>query len=118
MPFAKGQSGNPKGRPKKGACYADMLEKAVKKLKLVQKDKDGTITGEYKGKMVLAMAVVELATNKSYPPQVRLQALKEIFDRTDGKVPRYLDMTAQVNSEQSSEQTLHVFVNDLEPDTE
>lgn len=116
MPWKKGQSGNPAGRQKKGMCYADMLEKAVKKLKSTTKDKDGNITGRYKGKMVLAMAVVELATNRDYPPQVRLQAVKEIFDRTDGKAPQYLDMMAQV--EQSGGQELHVFVNDLEPDKE
>ena len=116
MPFKKGQSGNPKGRPKKGDSYPDYIEKAVKKLKSIQKDKDGNVTAKYKGKMVLAMAVADLATNKSYPPQVRLAACKEIFDRTDGKAPQYLDMMAQV--EQNSEQTLHVFVNDLEPDKE
>ncbi len=29
-----------KGRPKKGKCYADMLEKAVKELRSVQINKD------------------------------------------------------------------------------
>ena len=96
MPFKKGQSGNPKGRPKKGDSYPEYIEKAVKKLKSVQKDKDGNVTAKYKGKMVLAMAVTDLATNKAYPPQIRLQAIKEIFDRTDGKAPQYLDMMAQV----------------------
>ena len=116
MPWKKGQSGSPKGRAKKGQCYADMLEKAVKKLKSQTKDKDGNVIAQYKGKMVIAMAVVDLATNKTYPPQVRLTAIKEIFDRTDGKAPQYLDMMAQV--EQSGEQELHIYVNDLEPDNE
>ena len=114
MPWEKGKSGNPNGRPRKGSCYADMLEKAVKNLRSVQKDKDGNITAQYKGKMVLAMATVDLATNKAYPPQIRLQALREIVDRTEGKAPQYLDMMAQV--EQSGEQELHIYVNDLEPD--
>lgn len=98
MPWKKGQSGNPAGRAKKGLCYADMLEKAVKKLKSQTKDKDGNVIAQYKGKMVVAMAVVDLATNKSYPPQVRLQALKELFDRTDGKPVQQIDMGADVRS--------------------
>lgn len=97
MKFQKGQSGNPKGRPKKGLAYADFLEKAVKELKSVKRDEDGNVSAKYKGKMVLAMAVVELATNKNYPPQVRLAAIKEIFERTDGKAPQYLDMMARVD---------------------
>ena len=96
MPFVKGVSGNKNGRPKKGQCYADMLESAVKKLRSVQKNKEDKVVGEYKGKMVIAMAVVELATNKSYPPQVRLQAIKEIFDRTDGKPAQSIEMRADV----------------------
>lgn len=96
MPWQKGQSGNKNGRPKKGMCYADMLEKAVKSLKSVQKDKEGKVVGEYKGKMVLAMATVDLATNKTYPPQVRLQAIKEIYDRTDGKPAQSVQLEADV----------------------
>lgn len=96
MPWQKGQSGNKNGRPKKGLCYADMLDKAVKELRSVQKDKEGKVVGEYKGKMVLAMATVDLATNKTYPPQVRLQAIKEIYDRTDGKPAQSVQLEADV----------------------
>lgn len=99
MPFKKGQSGNPKGRPKKGDSYPEFIEKAVKNLRSVQKDKDGNVTARYKGKMVIAMAVAELATNKAYPPQIRLQAIKEIIDRTDGKAPQYLAMKTQIEQD-------------------
>ena len=98
MPFVKGQSGNKNGRPRKGLCYADMLEKAVKNLRSVHKDSDGRIVSEQKGKAVIAEAVVELATNKKYPPQVRLQAIREIFDRTDGKPRQSVEMSADVES--------------------
>lgn len=116
MPFVKGVSGNPNGRPRKGDSYTEYIEKAVKKLKSVQKGKDGSVINKYKGKAVLAMALVDLATNKEYPPQIRLQAIKEIIERNDGKAPQYVDMMAKV--EKNSEPVLHVFVNDLEPDKE
>ncbi len=118
MPFKKGQSGNPNGRPKKGDSFNDYIEKAIKKIKSVQKDKSGNVIARNKGKSVLATALIDLATNQSYPPQIRLQAIKEIFDRIDGKPAQCLDMQAKVQAEQSGEQTLHVFVNDLEPDKE
>lgn len=97
MPFQKGVSGNKNGRPKKGQAFPDMIEKAIKKLKTEYKDSDGNPI-EVKGKMVLANAIVELATNDIYPPQVRLQALKEIFDRTDGKPVQAVEMSADIES--------------------
>lgn len=99
MPFKPGVSGNPKGRPKKGDSYTEYIDKAVKKLKSVQKSKDGTVLNKYKGKAVLAMALVDLATNKEYPPQIRMQAIKEIIDRTDGKAPQYLAMKTQIEQD-------------------
>lgn len=102
MPFKPGVSGNPNGRPKKGDSYTEYIDKAVKKLKSVQKGKDGSVINKYKGKAVLAMALVDLATNKEYPPQIRLQAIKEIIERNDGKAPQYVDMMAQVNGENNN----------------
>ena len=99
MPFKKGQSGNPKGRPKKGDSFNDYLEKAIKKLKSVQKDKtSGTVIARSKGKAVLASALTDLATNQNYPPQIRLQAIKEIFDRIDGKPRQSIEMAADIES--------------------
>lgn len=118
MPWKKGESGNKAGRPKKGDSFNDYIEKAIKKIKSVQKDKSGNVVARNKGKSVLATALIDLATNPAYPPQIRLQALKEVFDRLDGKPAQCLDMKAQVQAEEVGEQTLHVFVNDLEPDKE
>lgn len=108
MPFKKGQSGNPKGRPKKGDSFNDYLEKAIKKLKSVQKDKtSGNVIARNKGKAVLASALTDLATNQNYPPQIRLQAIKEIFDRIDGKPAQCLDMQAKVDGDNSVNITVH-----------
>jgi hypothetical protein len=66
--FQSGQSGNPAGRPKKGTCLTDILEK-----KLTQK-KDGI-----KQRELIADKLIELAIAGDIP------AIKYLFDRIDGK---------------------------------
>lgn len=71
MPFQKGQSGNPKGRPKKGSAMADALRTVL------NKSEDGK-----QNKRAVAEKLVELARDGN------IEAIKTIFDRTDGKVPQ------------------------------
>ena len=71
--FVKGQSGNPKGRAKKGQCLTDILEKFGNK-KDVQKG-DVSITR----REALAEKVWELAIKGDFP------AIKYIYDRIDGQ---------------------------------
>jgi phage I-like protein len=71
VPFQKGQSGNPKGRPKKGTAMADALRTVL------NKSKDGK-----QNKRALAEKVVEMALSGN------TEAIKLVFDRMDGKVPQ------------------------------
>jgi hypothetical protein len=70
MPYAKGQSGNPHGRPKKGKGLTDLLEKTLAKKRL-----DGKT-----GKAALADALIALAIDEK-----DIAAIKYVYDRVDGR---------------------------------
>jgi hypothetical protein len=84
MPFQKGRSGNPNGRPKKGTSFAELLER---ELDLHHGKSDLT-----KRKRVVAV-VVEQACAGS------LDALKWIVERTEGKVADKVDATVNQRTE-------------------
>ena len=69
MPFIKGQSGNPNGRPKKNQTLADILEKIGA----------ATVEGDISRKERLMTIVYQMAESGD------LAAIKFIADRTDGK---------------------------------
>ena len=71
MPFAKGQSGNPAGRPKKGTAMADALRAAL--------------TPQAKAKVLKAL--VQKAQEGD------IAAIKLVFERTDGAVPQPVEHT-------------------------
>jgi hypothetical protein len=68
MPFIKGQSGNPGGRPKRDTSLTGLLRK-----ELNRKD------GDAPGKTVIVKKLYELAKSGD------VIALKYVFDRIDGK---------------------------------
>jgi hypothetical protein len=70
MPFTRGQSGNPHGRPRKGKSLTDILEKA-----LAKKRDDGKTN-----KAALADTLIELAVKDK-----DIAAIKYIMDRVDGR---------------------------------
>lgn len=65
-----GESGNPKGRPKRGQAMADTLRRV-----LARKGEDGKAN-----KQAIAEKIIELARAGD------LDAIKLIFERIDGKV--------------------------------
>jgi hypothetical protein len=67
-PFAKGESGNPKGRPPKGESLTDVLK---------------SVMGE-EGKVLAAEKLLAMALGKGRRPPY-FPALKYLFDRTDGE---------------------------------
>lgn len=69
--FQPGQSGNPAGRPKRGAAMADALRKV-----LDQKDENGV-----QNKHLVAQTIIEAAIKGQQ------WAINFIFDRLDGKLP-------------------------------
>jgi hypothetical protein len=78
MPFTKGQSGNPAGRPRKGQSLTEALEKALKK-----KREDGKKTSE-----ALTGVLIDLAIKEK-----NIAAIKYIMDRIDGKPTESIEMT-------------------------
>ena len=71
--FVPGQSGNPKGRPRKNKSLTDVLTKYLR-----VKEEDGRPRN-----VVLAERLWQL-TN-CVDPDVALSAIKYIYDRSDGK---------------------------------
>lgn len=69
MPFKKGQSGNPAGRPPKGEAFADALRVGLEEIR------SGKTTRE---------RIVRKAIDKALAGD--LEAMKWIVERTDGKV--------------------------------
>ncbi|MDR2435234.1 MAG: DUF5681 domain-containing protein [Treponema sp.] len=82
MPFAKGQSGNPYGRPKKAKSLTNILEKALSK-----KRADGRTN-----KAALVDTLISLALAGD------VTALKYVYDRVDGKLAESVNMAADVNA--------------------
>jgi hypothetical protein len=78
MPFTKGQSGNPNGRPRKGKSLTEALEKALKK-----KGIDGTRNTE-----ALADTLIELAIKGK-----NITAIKYNMDRVDGRPTESIELT-------------------------
>ena len=79
MPFAKGQSGNPSGRPRKGKTLTEALEKALKK-----KGEKGI-----KNSDALAAVLVEMAIKDK-----NIQAIKYVMDRVDGRPTESIELTS------------------------
>ncbi len=69
MPFQKGQSGNPGGRPKREWSWSEELEKAANELE--------TKTGKPFRELVAKRLIIEAASGN-------VLAAKEAFNRMDG----------------------------------
>ena len=79
MPFSKGKSGNPQGRPKKGETLTDLLRERIEvpktaKEKLTRKDR-------------IIEQLITLAEGGD------LAALRYVFDRIDGRPKESIELT-------------------------
>ncbi len=86
--WEKGQSGNPNGRPR-GQALSTILKTLL----------DGTTTIDEEGKKKkitrneqIALSLLKEASNGN------VQAIKEIFDRTEGKAQQFIDHTSKGES--------------------
>lgn len=98
MPFVKGQSGNPKGAPKKEYTFTKCFESAVNALE-VKSDKTGAVI---KGKEVIVQAYLDLAFNTKYPPAIRQRALDTIVERIDGKAQQNVNVNGEMKTDSPS----------------
>ena len=115
-PFAKGQSGNPNGRPKKEKCFGDNARELLQATELhieltlasgKKKVIGLTSTKNFYHGLVGALIVEGLQGN--------VQAIKELIDRADGKVPDKIDMNAHMHDERGAQ--VDEFMNKLDPET-
>ncbi len=72
-PFQKGKSGNPKGRPKKDVCLTSLLKEEIEKICPFNKENKTWLQLTVEATMRLAI-------------QGNSTALKEVWERIDGKV--------------------------------
>src|SRR5690606_2424174 len=86
----KGQSGNPKGRPKRDLDLAELARKDAKKA---------------------IEALVEVISDKKAPPSARVSAAAELLDRGFGRAPQHVDLNATVSFSQAFED----FIRALSP---
>ncbi len=82
--WKKGQSGNPKGRPKKADCLTSLLEEEIGKVD--PKDKHKRTFRE-----LIVIATMRLAMKGN------AAALREVWDRMDGKVKDEVEMAGSVD---------------------
>ena len=94
--FQKGVSGNPKGRPKKGKSFPELLQKELERVKFEVQVKEGQ-TKIMNGKELLCRTLVRLALY-SDDAHIKLQAIDKIFDRMEGKPVSNVVMDAKVDT--------------------
>lgn len=81
MPFAKGQSGNPRGRPKKGEALTDILRTLA--------HEPPTQRSKYTRKEAVARKLWQMAIGGD------IAAIKYLYDRIDGKPTEQVELTGQ-----------------------
>lgn len=88
-------SGNPKGRPKKGKSFSDILEKELKAQKQILKNAEGD-ERVIDGKTALCLAYIKLAF-KAENENVRASCMEKIMKFIDGEFVQRVAMDATLS---------------------
>ena len=83
-----GESGNPRGRPRKEECFTDLLKEELEEIEDL-KDKNGNLIGRTNWWRLLVKATLRLAVKGNST------ALKEVWDRIDGKQSQPIDLNVR-----------------------
>ena len=92
--WKKGQSGNPKGRPKKGSSWSeiapDLLDSSEIMIQFKTSKKTQSLHIKTDDDKTIRHAVVAALINEALHGNI--QAIKELYDRTDGRAPQKIEI--------------------------
>lgn len=97
--YDKGQSGNSKGRPKKGKTFTDILSHELDIISQELKDKQGN-ERQVDGKTLLCLGLIKLAFH-SDDDHIKLSAIEKVMNRIDGTPVQQVLMDASVEEHNS-----------------
>lgn len=100
-PWKPGQSGNPKGRPSKDECLTSLLKEEITKVH--PSDKHGRTW-----KQLIVIATMKLAIKGNST------ALREVWERMDGKLPVLADYNFKLQTEECVEKLQEIFSTPVE----
>ena len=91
-----GVSGNPRGRPKAGQSFSELLEKELKKKKYTIRDENGE--HRVNGKEAIIRAHLAIIFSKSSSDDVKLRAIESLYDRCDGRPKQAVEHSGSIES--------------------
>lgn len=112
MAWEKGESGNPKGRPKK--TFKDYVEKWSPKIRKTLTDDNGKVY-EMSAKEWNVVCLMKMIQNDETPPAIKLQAIRLFLEYTEGKPqPEVVSNVTVQNVQESTRSSLNQIKKSLD----